>query len=149
MFFVFWGTFKSAESLLRISGTRDIYSFYGLEWLYYSFVVLSVIGGVALAYAIIKTKPWGYVLGFIWLLVGIVNTLFTGFISYVNKPLMIKILTITNESRGRDISNIENFVNSSAYQTTMVGSTIILLCIMLFFMFNLYKNREYFNKQQE
>ncbi|OGZ43679.1 MAG: hypothetical protein A2756_05355 [Candidatus Ryanbacteria bacterium RIFCSPHIGHO2_01_FULL_48_27] len=50
--FVIWGTFKSAESLLKTAGTQEVYAFYGLEWLYFVIVAFSALGGVALAYAI-------------------------------------------------------------------------------------------------
>lgn len=145
--FVVWSTFKAGESLLRTAGSQEMYAFYSLEWLYYAVVAFSALGGIALAYAILKAKPWGYMLGFIWLAVGVAHTAFTGIISYINKPLMIQIMTATLESKGRDTSDVATFVNSPASELSVVGSAVVVAAIMLIFMWQLYKKREYFGQK--
>lgn len=145
LLFVLWGTFKSTESLLRTAGAQEVYTFYGLEWLYFIVVAFGALGGLALAYAIWRAKPWGYVLGFVWLGVGVANSIFNGAVAYLNKPLMTEILTATAESRGRDTTSIEAFVNSSMYAVSMVGSSVLVVVIMFFFMWHLYRRRGYFS----
>lgn len=146
--FVIWGTFKSAESLLKTAGTQEVYAFYGLEWLYFVIVAFAALGGIALAYAIWKAKPWGYILGFAWLAVGAANSVFNGAVAYYNKPLMLQILTAIGESRGRDTASMQDFVNSSAYDISMIGASVVMVAISLFFMWQIYQRRAYFAPSQ-
>lgn len=145
--FVGWSTFKALESLVRITGTKDMYGFYGLEWLYYAVIAFSAIGGLALAYAILKAKHWGYQLGFVWLLVGIAHTVFTCVVSYSNKALMTEIMTVSLESRGRDASSVADFVNSSAVENTLLITSAVVISVMLLFMWQLYSKRAYFDRK--
>lgn len=149
LFFVLWGTFKSAESLLRTGGAQEVYAFYGIEWLYFAVAIFGALGGLALAYAIWKAKPWGYALGFAWLIVAIANSIFTGAVAYFNKPLMIQILTTIGESRGRDVASIETFVNSPMYTISIVGASAVMTAIALFLVWHLYQRREYFKPAQQ
>ncbi len=144
--FAIWGAFKAAESLLRTAGSRDIYVSYNIEFIYYALVVFSAIGGIALAYSILKAKPWGYTLGFVWFGVDIVHVIFTTIVSYLDKPLMIEILSATAISRGRDAEGIAAFVESSAYGTTTLVTGVVLIAISIFLIWRLYVNRAYFGK---
>lgn len=144
-FFVIWSVFKAAESLLRTAGTKDIYAFYSLSWLYYLVIAEVIVGGVALVFAIRSVKPWGYPLGFIWIGIGIVNTIFTGVVGYINKPLMVQIMTAAREAQGRDTADLEQFINSPAYTASALGGAVVVLGILLFFAWHLYKRRAYFS----
>lgn len=147
--FVAWSTFKAGESLLRTAGSQEMYAFYNLEWLYFVVVAFSALGGIALAYAILKAKPWGYMLGFVWLAVGVAHTAFTGIVSYVNKPLMIQITTASLEAKGRDTTDVATFVNSQSFEVSIAIGTLVVAAIMLVFVWQLFRNRKYFGDNGE
>lgn len=149
LFFVLWGTFKSAESLLRVGGAQEVYAFYGVEWLYFAMAIFGVIGGLTLTHAIWKAKSWGYILGLAWLIVAVANSIFTGAVAYFNKPLMTQILTTIGESRGRGVASVEAFVNSPMYTISIVGASVVMTAIVLFFIWHLYQRREYFKPAQQ
>lgn len=148
LFFIAWGTFQAGEDLLQtttgVSSNYDIYLHYGLGWLFYAVALFGGLGGIALIYAIWRAKPWGYWLGFAWLTVGAMETLFLGIVAYLNKPLMIEIFKKAAESRGRNVADVEAFVHSSAFELTMVVVPAVTLCIVAFFAWQFYRRRAYF-----
>ncbi|OGZ43678.1 MAG: hypothetical protein A2756_05350 [Candidatus Ryanbacteria bacterium RIFCSPHIGHO2_01_FULL_48_27] len=80
---------------------------------------------------------------------GAANSIFNGAVAYFNKPLMLEILTAIGESRGRDMTNMQDFVNSSAYEMSMIGASAFMVAITLFFIWQLYQRRAYFNANHQ
>lgn len=144
LFFIMWSVFKAGESLLRTSGTSTMFEYYGFSYLYYVDVAFIALGGLGLAYAVYKAKPWGNMLGYLWLAVGIITLAFTAVVSYVNKPLMTEIMTLTREAQGRPTEGISEFVYSTAYDLSTMGSAVVMIGVMLFFAWKLHQHRIYF-----
>lgn len=142
--FLSWGSLGSLDSIFRVSGARDMYSFYGLEIVYYLIASFMVVGGCASVYAILKEKSWFFNLSIPWFIVGILNTIFTTMVSIFNKPLLVSIFKSTGESRGKEILDIEQFINSTFYDVSIVLGLVVLIAISIFFIRGLYKNKAYF-----
>lgn len=151
--FVLWGTFKNAETVLRpVSSSREIFSAYSIEWVYFLITAFAVIGGLALAYAIFKKKEWGYPLGFAWLGLDLATTVFSGLVSLLDKPLTVEVLKKMAMSRGRDenyISSIGDFATSSAFDLTVILTAGLFALIAVFFLWQLYKKKEYFKQSPQ
>jgi len=146
--FVLWAVFKSAESLLKSAGTRDLYSYYDLTAVYYATTAFSICAGFALAYALMQAKPWGYVLGYVWLAVAIADSIFTGWVTYSNKELMTTIMTTQRESQGRSTEGIVEFMSTPILEVTALATVTALTLVMVYFAWRLYQNREYFGRER-
>ncbi len=146
IFFATWSVFKGVESLIRPETTKVLFEEYGVEMLYYICLFIVVFGGGALIYALVNKIEWGKNVGLIWLGTGIFYSVYTGFVSILNKDLMTQIMTTTRESKGRPSDNIAEFVNSTAYDATMTGTTFVMISIMLFFIWKIIQHQKYFLK---
>lgn len=148
IFFVAWSIFKGIESLLRPEDTRAIYTEYGVETLYFVVVFISVVGGAAFLYSIIKRLSLGVIVGQICLGVAVIHTLFTGYVSTTNIPLMERLMFAKNEERGRSIEDISEYFNSGAHEPVMIATTVVMVGIMLFFIWKIRQHKGYFNESK-
>jgi heme/copper-type cytochrome/quinol oxidase subunit 2 len=145
IFFAVWSAFKGLESLLRPASSKSMFEEYNVVFLYYLSVAVAVLGGGAVAYAIIKQKEWGVRAGIVWLFTGIIYILYTGVVSITNKGLMEQIMVATREAKGRPTDSISDFINSSAYEITIVATTVVMIGIMVFFLWKIHQHRSYFS----
>lgn len=144
IFFTAWSGFKGLESLIRPENTKIMFDVNGIGVLYYFTVAVTVIGSVAVIYAITKRQEWGYKVGIAWLSVGIIYTIYTGIVSILNKSLMEQIMVTTSKAKGRSTDGIAEYINSSAFDATMVGTMIVMSGVMLFFIWKLTQHKNYF-----
>lgn len=144
IFFVAWSVFKGLESLLRPEDTRSMYAEYGLEALYFLVVVISVVGGAAFLYALVKRISWGAIMGQVWLAVAILHTIFTGYVSATSIPLMEQIMFAKNEERGRTMEEISEYFSSGMHEPVAIGTTVVLVGVMLFFLWKVRQHSSFF-----
>lgn len=146
-FFTIWSVLQGLESLIGPAGSRLQFEEYNLSILYYIFIAIAVLGGIALVFAIYKRKVWGYQTGLIWLISGIVYSGYVGIISIINKPLMEAILIAQREQKGRPVEDVSDFINSTGFDATIIITTLVMIVIMGFFIWKLLQNKSYFSEK--
>ena len=142
--FAVWSSLQGIGSLLKPESSKMLFDENGLALVYYVTAIFTVIGGLGLAYALYKRKAWGYKLGFAWLGVGIAYTLYTGAISYMNKEVVVRMMTARLESQGRSTESVQGFVESSGYEITTITTTIGMVLLMSFFIWKLKQHKMFF-----
>lgn len=142
-----WSAFQGIGSLLKPVSSKALFSEYNLEIFYYVAVLITSAGGLALAYALYKRQSWGYKLGLVWLGFGILYSLYTGAVSYLNKELVIKMMTARLESQGRSTDSVQSFVESSGYEMTTIATTAGMVLLMSFFIWKLKQHKVFFRQE--
>ena len=143
--FSIWSAFQGIGSLLKPASSKALFSEYNLEIFYYVAVIITSVGGVALAYVLYKRKNWGYQVGVVWLGVGIIYTLYTGVVSLLNKGLVVSMMTARLESQGRSTASVQSFVESSGYEITTIATTAGMVLLMCFFIWKLKQHKSLFS----
>lgn len=145
--FSVWSAFQGIGSILKPAGSKMLFTEYNLDIFYYVALVITSLGGLALAYALYKRKNWGYKFGLIWLGFGIFYTFFVAIISYLNKELIIKMMIARLESQGRSTEGVQNFVESTGYEITTFATTIGIIALMVFFAWKLREHKVFFRQE--
>ena len=145
IFFVIWSLLDSVGSIIPPNSAIRLFAADNLTFLYYPFLFIIIIGGGAFVHALRKGAAWGYPLGLTWLVTGMVYTLYTGYASLSNKPLMTEILKNKREMQGRPVDGIAEFISSPAYDGTLIATAAVLMCILAFFAWKLMQHRSYFS----
>lgn len=144
LFFTIWSVLKGVESLIKPATTKILFNEYGLGILYYVILFVVIFGGGLLVHALIKRFTWGKSLGLLWLATGVFYSIYAGIASIINKGLMIEVMTMTREAQGRSAEGIAEFVNSSLFDITIIGTTTLMTAAMLFFIWKILQHKEYF-----
>ncbi len=147
IFFASWSAFKGLESLIRPASSKIMFEEYSIGILYYLFVAIAILGGVAVVYAISKRAEWGYKVSVAWLISGIVYNVYTGTVSVMNKGLMEQIMITTREAKGRPTNGIAEYINSSAFDATVIVTTVVMAGLMLLFLWKIHKHKSFFKPQ--
>jgi hypothetical protein len=97
-------------------------------------------------FAVLKRKVWGYKVGLIWLISGILYSGYVGIVSIINKPLMETMMTTQREQKGRSTEGMTEFINSTGFDVTIIATTLLLIGVMGLFIWKLSQHKIYFSK---
>ncbi len=142
-----WSAFQGIGSLLKPVSSKVLFSEYNLDIFYYVAVLITSVGGFALAYALYKRQSWGYKLGLVWLGLGLLYSFYTGVVSYLNKELIVKMMTARLESQGRSTDSVQDFVESTGYEMTTIATTVGMVLLMSFFIWKLKQHKTFLHHE--
>lgn len=111
---------------------------------YYGILGFCFWGGLAMFYAIITRKTWGFPLTIAWIVLGIIFTGIVGLTVFLDSTFLFKYMLATTPPQERDIALIAEM--SSIPEVVIITNTINLFVFCFGFVYLLlaYLNRDYF-----
>jgi hypothetical protein len=130
------------EVLIRPESSKVLFAMYGI--VYSASLVVTIGGGLAFAYAMIRRIVWGRVLGIFCLISKILFTLYTTVMSLTHRDFMIEILTKSLVAQGRSPDGLAEYINSASYTNGILVTSIVTVALSLFFIWKLVEHKAYF-----
>lgn len=122
----------------------DIAEEYNFIIPYYGILGFAFWGGLAMFYAIVTRKSWGYPLAIAWIVLGITFTGIMGMAVFLDDTFLFKYLLATTPPEQRDIAVIAEMSSMTTVIIVTNAINLFIFCFGFVYLLLAYLNRNYF-----
>ncbi len=139
-----FGIWETVDAVFFTPGIFDVAESYYFEFPLYAYFGFSFWGGLALLFALMTRKEWGYPLAFTYIIINFAVALLIGVVNILDETFMLKYLLAIAPPSERDIGFIAEYVAAPSTQLRAKVGLIVILLPSAYYLWLVRRNREYF-----